>query len=235
MSPSHHLAFVKVLAAVAWADGSIDTDERNRIKTLLNGFDLDLAERKQVAALLEEPVGFEEAVELTKDFAASMAPPGARRRLLREVEKLLGAEGQRAEPERELLRHVRAILESRTPIDGLADRLRGLFGRAFFGRPAADSAGPSRAELDEEFLRTVGKDNPAGDSALQRTCADYARRSTMEDRLHVLETLFERATADDGVISKSEADHIRRIVNILWISQPEYLAVRDRWRGRIAS
>jgi uncharacterized membrane protein YebE (DUF533 family) len=31
---------VKVLAAVAWADGTVQEDERNRIKVLLNGFGL---------------------------------------------------------------------------------------------------------------------------------------------------------------------------------------------------
>ena len=56
---AHHLSFLKVLAAVAWADGHIREDERNRIKTLLNAFELDLAERKEVDALLSRPVGFD--------------------------------------------------------------------------------------------------------------------------------------------------------------------------------
>jgi uncharacterized tellurite resistance protein B-like protein len=233
MASSHHLAFVKVLAAVAWADGAIQEDERNRIKTLLNAFGIDLAERKEVDALLERPVGFEEAVSLTKDFAASLAPPGARRRLLAEVERMVGAASPRSEPERRILGHVREILASHTPIDGLVDRLRGLFGRSFFSRPAAPG-GPSREELDRAFIEAALDDRPERDADLQRLCADYARASTMGDRLRVLAALFDSSSAD-GLVTKREAEHVRRVADLLWISRPEFLAVRDRYRDRIES
>lgn len=227
---SRNLSFLKVMAAVAWADGRIREDERNRIKTLLNAFGMDPGERKAVDALLARPVGFEEALELTKEFAASLSGPGARRRLLEEVERMLGDEAGRAEPERELLRHVRAILDSHTPVDGLVERMRGLFGR-FLGR--AEPAGAPPAEgRDESFLRTVMDDRPERDSDLQRACADYSREATMGDRLRLVGTMFERMAAD-GKIDKREAEHVRRVADLLWISRPEYLALRDRWRDRI--
>jgi uncharacterized tellurite resistance protein B-like protein len=233
MTSSRRLAFVKVLAAAAWADGTIREDERNRIKVLLNGFVLDEEERREIDRLLARPVGFDEAVQLTKEFATSFSLPGERRRLLREIEAMLGAEHERAEPERELLTHVRAILSSHTPVDGLVDRLRGLFGRTLFARDASPDAADHQAR-DATFLREILDDRPERDSDLQRICADYCRKATMDDRLHVLEVLFSRA-ARDGRIDQREADHVRRVANLLWISQPEYLAVRERFRDRFAT
>lgn len=233
MTASHHLPFVKVLAAMAWADGTIQEDERNRIKVLLNGFGLDEADRKPIDALLARPVGFEEAVQLTKDFAASLSPPGARRKLLEEVEAMLGSEDERAEPERELLRHVRAILASHTPLDGFVDRLRGLFGRTLLSRDTSAPGEPSRTALDARFLHDVLDDRPERDADLQRLCADFCRASTMEDRLRMLDALFIHA-AGDGRIVKREVEHVRRVADLLWISRPEYLAVRERFRDRIA-
>src|SRR5262245_53912805 len=131
----HDVAFVKVLAAVAWADGTIEESELNRIKSLLNGFHLDLADRKQVDHLLSTPVGFEEAVAPTTEFGASPTGPAARHKLLAEVEEMLGPQADRTPQERALLQHVRAILDSHTPLDGLVDKLRGAFG-SFRSRPA---------------------------------------------------------------------------------------------------
>ena len=233
MTASHRLAFVKVLAAVAWADGTVQEDERNRIKVLLNGFGLDESERRQVDALLASPVAFEEAVQLTKDFAATLSPPGARRRLLEEVEAMLGAEHEREEPERELLEHVRAILASHTPLDGLAERLRGLFGRTLLAR-GASTGGDAATVRDARFLRAVLDDRPEHDTELQRICADYCRASTMEDRLRMLDALFAQV-AGDGRIVKREAEHVRRVADLLWISRPEYQAVRERFRDRFAT
>lgn len=229
---AHQLSFLKVLAAVAWADGQIREEERNRIKTLLNAFELDLAERKEVDALLVRPVGFEEAVELTKEFAASLAGPGVRRQLLDEVERMLGDEAHRTEPERELLRHVRAIVSSHGPIDGLVEKLRGLFG-GFLGRAAPDAAAP-REDRDAAFLREAMDDRPERDSDLQRICAEYSREATMAQRLGIVEAMFARMGAD-GTIDKREAEHVRRVADLLWVSRPEYLAVRDRYRDRIES
>ena len=230
--PSHHLAFVKVLAAVAWADGTIQEDERNRIKLLLNSFGLDLDERKAVDALLSRPVGFDEALKLTKEFAEALAPPGARKRLLAEVEAMLGDEGGHSEGERELLRHIRAILQSHTALDGLVDRLRGLIGTTLFSRGDRSPAGTSRADRDEAFLAEISDDRPERDAELQRACAEYCRESTMDDRVRIVEELFARA-ARAGAISKTRAEHARRVATLLWVTWPEFLAVRERYRDRI--
>jgi uncharacterized tellurite resistance protein B-like protein len=236
MSRSHDLTFLQVLAAVAWADGTVTESERNRVKVLFNRFGLDPGDRKKVDALLTRPVGFDEAVELAKRFAAAIAPPKARKALIAEIEAMLGEEGGRAEEERELLAHVRAILESHTPVDALTERLRGLFGKTLFarGREEASPTAASARDRDEEFLRSILDDHPARDADLQRLCAEHCRHSTMPERLTILEAMFERA-AKDGGISKPEVEHIRRVADLLWISRPEYFGVRDRWRDRFAS
>jgi uncharacterized tellurite resistance protein B-like protein len=232
MTRSHRLAFLKVLAAAAWADGVVQAEERNRIKVLFNGFDLPPDDRREVEHLLEHPVGFDEAVEYTKEFAGALALPGDRQRLLDELESMLGDESRRAPEERKLLEHVRAILSSHTVVDGLAEKLRGLFSRTLFAREATKPE--SREQIDREFLEAMKDDSPGRGIELQRICADYCRDATMEDRLRVLDAMFRRA-AEDHVITKREADHIYRVANLLWISGPEYHGIRDRYRDRIAT
>lgn len=230
MTRSHRLAFLKVLAAMAWADGVVEEEERNRIKVLFNRFELDEGDRKEVDALLEHPVGLDEAVELTKAFAGHAALPGARKQLLEEIEAMLGDAAERAEGERELLDHVRAVLSSHTVLDGLAEKLRGLFTGTLVRRD--EPAPQDDAARDREFLRAVLDDRPDRDSELQRVCAEYCRHATMPHRLRVLDTLFEHAL-QDNVISRRESEHIQRVANLLWISHPEYYSVRDRYRDRI--
>lgn len=154
--------------------------------------------------------------------------------MLDEIEAMLGEEGDRGDEERELLVHVRAILKSHTPVDGLTDRLRGLFGRTLFAGRRDRAAPEGTADRDERFFQDVLDDHPARDADLQRLCADYCRHSTMEERLRILDAMFQRAAQADG-ISKPEAEHIRRVADLLWVSRPEYFAVRDRYRDRIAS
>ncbi len=232
MTRSHRLAFLKVLAAVAWADGVVEADERNRIKTLFNSFDLPEADRKQVDALLERPVDFDEAVEITKEFAGTVALPGAKTQLVEEIEGLLGSDEERAPEERQLLEHVRAIMESHTVFDGLAEKLRGLFSRTLHSREPEPPA--TLQTLRQQFLRDVLDDRPERDSDLQRICAQYCRHTTMDDRLVTLGALFEHA-AEDQVITKREGEHVYRVAHLLWISNPEYHSVRDRFRDRIES
>jgi len=232
LTRSQRLAFLKVLAAAAWADGVVEAQERNRIKVLFNSFELDEADRKTVDALLDRPVDFDEAVDLTKEFAGALGPPGARGKLLEEIEALLGDEERRSDGEREFLDHVRAILSEHTVVDGFMEKLRGLFSRTLFARE--EETAESRETIDARFLHDVLDDRPERDADLQRICADYCRHSTMRDRLRMLDALFERA-AEDHVITRREAEHVHRVANLLWISNPEYHAVRGRYRDRIES
>jgi uncharacterized tellurite resistance protein B-like protein len=302
MTRAHRLSFLKVLAAMAWADGEVEDEERNRIKVLFNRFELDPADRKEVDALLDAPVTFERALELTKEFAGRIAPPGTRKQLLQELEEMIGAKGERAPQEDELLDHVRAILAGHTVVDGLVEKMRGLFSRTLFsGRSGEGSAGRlteyaknhSLQQLNDRFREkgwTLDRDLPEWnrvtllgvlladvallgegwghgerevvakvlsdqldmnepqralllevmgeernrDTDLQKICAEYCRISTMEERLEIVDALFAVAGAD-GAISKDEVERIRKIADLLWISNPEYLSVRDRYRERIAS
>lgn len=299
MTRSTRVAFLKVLAAAAWADGVLEEHELNRIKVLLNRFDLDAAERRQVEALLDRPVSFARAVDLAKEFAGGIATPGTRRELLDEVEALLGDESNRSPEESELLEHVRGVISSYTVIDGFVEKIRGLFSRTMFSSRSRDEAGPiaayaknsalervaeiarergwtldesapkwnrltlagillaNVAQLEEgwhggerallervfeerygmndserEVLLTVMEEEEGRESDLQRVCAELSRISTMRERIDLLDQLFAVGSAD-GRISKTEVDEIHRIADLLWISNPEYLSVRGRYRDRI--
>jgi len=102
-------------------------------------------------------------------------------------------------------------------------------------REVVEKALADRFGLDEstrELLLTVMDEEAGRDTDLQRICSEYCRISTMEQRLEVLHALFAVASADSK-ISKEEVERIREIAHLLWISTPEYLAVRDRYRDRI--
>ncbi|NNE44663.1 MAG: hypothetical protein HKN12_10670 [Gemmatimonadetes bacterium] len=299
MTRAHRLSFLKVLAAMAWADGEVQEEERNRIKILFNEFDLDPADRKQVDALLERPVTFDRALDLTKDFAGRVSLPGARKELLEELETLVGADRQRTPEETELLEHFRAILASHTVVDGLVEKMRGLFSRTLFsgrGKKAGEGSltefarnsalqrlrdlhrehgedldtdldawnrvtllgvlmanvarlagkpDPERAVVERvldgqlhmspterELLLIVVQEEHERDTDLQRVCAEYCRVSTMEERLEIVDALFTIGAAD-GTISKDEVERIRHIADLLWISNPEYLSIRDHHRSQI--
>jgi uncharacterized tellurite resistance protein B-like protein len=232
-SSPHRLAFVKVIAAMAWADGVVDEDERNRIKVLLNRFATGPGERREVEALLSTPVPFDEALRHAKDFAGRLAPPGARGELLREIEALLGDDAVRSAGERELLKHVRAVLGAHTPVDGLVEKLRGLVGRTLLAgrRQGADGAG-HRAQLREALHAAVDEARDRDTDRVQRIAAEYNRIASMNERLAMLDELF-AAAATDHFVSREEVERIRKIADLLWISNPEYLAVRHRYRDRI--
>jgi len=302
MTRAHRLSFLKVLAAMAWADGEVEEEERNRIKVLFNRFELDPADHKELDALLDSPVTFERALELTKEFAGRIAPPGTRKDLLRELEEMIGSKEERAPEEDDLLGHVRAILSGHTVVDGLVEKMRGLFSRTLFsGRDNGGSAGrlteyakntalqrlndrfhekgwsldrdlpewnrvtllgvllanvallgegwhhgerevvakvlSEQLDMNEpqrELLLSVMGEERNRDTDLQRICAEYCRISTMKERLEIVDALFAVAGAD-GTISKDEVERIRKIADLLWISNPEYLSVRDQYRERIAS
>jgi uncharacterized tellurite resistance protein B-like protein len=297
---AQRIAFLRVLAAVAWADGAVDEDELNRIKVLFNSFGLDSADRKELESLLENPVGFAKGIELAKAFAEALPTPGSRKQLLAEIEKMAGAKESRSPEENELIEHLRAVLSSHTVLDGFVEKLRGVFSRTLFAqrprRPgrltefARNSAlqrvadlfaergwrldedlplwnrltllgvllsevagvddGWSASErrsiekilaeslgLDEpsrEVLLTIMEEERERDTDTREICAEYCRVSTMQERLEVLRDLFTVAAADRAV-SKREEEFIHRIADFLWISHPEYFAVRDRFRDRIAS
>ncbi|MEZ5066203.1 MAG: TerB family tellurite resistance protein [bacterium] len=233
MTRAQRLAFLKVLAAFAWADGEVEANERNRIKILFNSFELEGDARHEVDALLAERVDFDDAIALAKEFAGTFALPGARRQLLDEIETLLGAEDERAKGERELLEHVRAILQGHGPVDGFVDRMRGLFSRTLFAKNESGGDTPDPEARDRAFLAAVTEDRPGADSDLQRLCADYSRRATMEERLAIIDRMFEQAAAD-GAISKRAEEQAHRVAHLLWISTAEYHGVRDRWRDRLA-
>jgi uncharacterized tellurite resistance protein B-like protein len=103
-------------------------------------------------------------------------------------------------------------------------------------RRAIEKILESSLALDERsraVLLTVMEEERERETDVRQICAEYCRVSTMQERLHLLRDLFAVAAADSA-ISKPEEEFIRRIADFLWISRPEYFAVRDRFRERIA-
>ena len=97
-------------------------------------------------------------------------------------------------------------------------------------RVLADRFGMDGAS--REILLAVLEEERGRDTDLQRICSEYNRVSTMDERLEILDALFAIASAD-ATISKQEVEQVRKIADLLWISNPEYLGVRDRHRERI--
>ena len=122
MIASHRLAFVKVLAAVAWADGASPGRRAQPDQGPAQRLPAWTRRSASRSTLLTRPVDFEEAVRLTKASAGRRSRRRARADALsKKVEAML----RRGRPARGAGRDCRARAGDprvATPLDGLAER-----------------------------------------------------------------------------------------------------------------
>ncbi len=142
------LALMRVLAAVAWADGVITPEERALLTRLAGAFGLSGADQETVLALLESPVGIEHFEELAGELHGRIHTPLDRAETLYRIEEMAAANHQRSPEETALLARLRALFgeeaPSKTVVPGHPDLLHRMkdalseFGREHgaAGRPA---------------------------------------------------------------------------------------------------
>lgn len=133
------VALAKVLAAVAWADGELTSEETSAIEKIGLDLGLDAQERAEVGRLLEAPVGIEEAVRIADElFAGSSAEESAA--FLARVEKVISADSRVDPREVALLTRLREAAGERDKGGDFLVRALGLL-RSTLGRSGESTGG----------------------------------------------------------------------------------------------
>lgn len=205
MSHARNTALLKVLAAAAWADGRLDTEEVNRIKELMLAYRLNDADVSAIDAILARPVSYTRCEALTRDLMEHLKNKSDRDEALKEIERVLAADGVVSESERELLESLGGIMDALTSVDGLINRITGIFKRSFSSKRDANG---SPGELTEYLKNAV----------LQRLheVSDGDWSKTLDAKTLNTYTLFGavlgRVADAEGGISDEELDRIRALL-----------------------
>jgi len=193
---SKHLALARVLAAAAWADGRVEPEEVNIIKTFMLRAKLSPDDVADVSVRLESPISQSEADELTREFLAQVPSGADRQKLFGDVQDILEADGELGEDEKAFLDSLRQALEGQGVVDGVLGKIRGFFSRA---------ARHDRSTLAEE-LRTRLQDRV-------RDSLDHAPTDDERfDRAVLFGGLLHAVARADGTVDTSEVEQIRSIL-----------------------
>jgi uncharacterized tellurite resistance protein B-like protein len=195
------LALARVLAAAAWADGRVEPDEANAIKTYMLRAGLGQDDMHEVASLLDSPVPQSQAEELVREFLAAMTRDADIQILYEEVETLLRADGELSSDEARFLSELREMLESHSVVDVVLDKMRGLFSVALGslrprGRSSAADALRSRVQDRVRSRMAEGGDAVSPDL----------------DRAALFGALLQKVAVADGRFDASESVHIGEVL-----------------------
>jgi uncharacterized tellurite resistance protein B-like protein len=204
MANDRQTALLKVLAAAAWADGRLDLEEINRIKELMLRYDLGPDGVREVEALLERPVSYDQCEQLTRDLMQHLKSPSQRDDALSEIGSVLAADGVVDPAERELLENLKGIMDAMTSVDGFMNRIAGIFRGAFGNRRPKSDPGELANHLKNAVLQRLD-DVSAGE---WRNEADVKTLN-----FHTLFGAVLGRVADvEGGISDAELESIRTIL-----------------------
>jgi uncharacterized tellurite resistance protein B-like protein len=138
------LAFLKILAGLAWADGELSVSEVNRIKHFLRRFDIPDEHWAEVEMVLLERMTMEECLAQVELFLGLSAGSGERALLAEALEELAVADGSVSSEEREFVDRALHALDSSSSARGFLSSLQGLL------RGLA-APGSTRGETEEEI------------------------------------------------------------------------------------
>lgn len=199
-----HTALLKLLVAVAWADGKIQASELNFIKRLVLRFGLDDEIWGELEPYLDEPVDDAERQALAATLRDHLRMPGARSEVLEFLEQMTGADQTVTTEEEEALQQIRTVLQS-DESSGLLGGLKRLFG------------GGAGTRASEHLGRDV-------DSFLHNKILYRLRRQLKQREAHVAADdrrlsfcalfggLLGRVMAADGCLHEKEVDAMRRVL-----------------------
>lgn len=142
------ISLVRVLIALARADGEISHDELNFLKDFMFKFDLTGDEWAKIEMYMEDPVTQEEAELLIHDFVQRLGGARERQQVIEALQKMTAADGVTTPEEKAFLERFSGIINEAGPAPALFGRIRGLFQETVF-KPARRS---KRSEELHEFL-----------------------------------------------------------------------------------
>jgi len=141
-----HFALIRVLIALAWADGEISNEELNFLKDFFFKFDFSGEDWAKIELYLEDPIPPEEAEALIKDFVQRLSSPREREAVIKMLEDLMAADGKTRPEEADFLARCISTFRETGTAAALMGRFKGLFRKTML-RP--DGASRRGEELDD--------------------------------------------------------------------------------------
>lgn len=146
------LTLAKVLVATAWADGDLNNDEINSMKSdLLTKIpNLSTQQWASVSIYMDSPVDEAERTRLVQQLRSQITTPLGKQLVFDALDDLVAADGRVSEEERRIVEEIKAALES-----GNASGA-GRVSRLFKGRsapPPVIAQGPNREVFLDEFVK----------------------------------------------------------------------------------
>ncbi len=142
------ISLVRVLIALAWADGKFSHEEKNFLKDFMFKFDFSGEDWAQIEMYMEDPVTPQERDALIEDFIKKINSSHEREAFIASLEGLVQADGITTKEEQEFLRVFKNILQESSSANALMNRIRGLFKQTVF-HPIQ---GSKRSEELHEFI-----------------------------------------------------------------------------------
>jgi len=147
-----HLTFLKVLSALAWADGELTHSEGNILKSFIRKLGLEKVQLQELKPYLEAPVSAERQSELLQTLAAELHSPKEKREILDILDEMARADKKVGAEEKAMLQQFRDLLERAAPTRRSIGTIRNLVRRALF------SGGREKdPDLEKYFKRRVLK------------------------------------------------------------------------------
>lgn len=143
-----HFALIRVLIALAWADGEISNEETNFLKDFFYRFDFTGEDWAKIEMYLEDPIPPEEAENLVQDFVLRLSGPSEREEVITLLKGLMGADGIVTSEESAFIQRCSEIFRETGPASVLIGRLKGLF-RETVLKPSTSA---NRADELDDFL-----------------------------------------------------------------------------------
>lgn len=200
------ISFLRVLIAMAWADGTLDNAEINYLKDFLFKLDLTGEEFARIEMYLEEPVMPHEARELLADFLQQIRGSGEKKRLISALRGMTEAGGTITKEEEELFQRCADLLEQGATGDLLFRKFKGLFSRTVFQQPVAKGRALELHDfLNNRILFRLRRRMEQKRLKIEDYPDDLARASLFGGLLGLV------AHAEEG-ISRAEAEVIRKIL-----------------------
>ncbi len=204
MSYFKKLTFLKVMTAVAWADGEMTHSELNLLKSFIKKFDLDKNDVRELKPYLEAPVSKTLQEELFKQLIAEMESVEEREEIIQAMSRM--AEGKKKTSEEEL-----ALVDQFTTWLKKSSFTTRSFGkvRNFFQRTIFVDAREKDAELEKYFKRKVIK-------KIELRSAKQGRKISLSDdevyHICLLGTLLASVAQIDEIFEEVEEKALKEVL-----------------------
>ena len=152
MSYFKKLTFLKVLTAVAWADGEMTHSELNHLKSFYRKFGLDRDDFAELKPYLDAPVSKKEKDELFDCLISELSSPKEKKEILRAMGEMLNSKRKPTEAEKRMVEEFSNLLAQTSFTKRSLGKFRNLLKGALF-----QHSREKNPELEKYFKRRVFK------------------------------------------------------------------------------